>query len=54
MLYYLPLYNKVNQLYVYVHPFLLSLPLTPPPTIPPLWVITGTRLSSLCYIEASL
>ena len=42
------LYNKVNQLYIYIHPhipFLLRLPPTLP--IPPL------ELISLCYVHAS-
>ena len=46
-----PLYNKVNQLYVYIYPhipFLLHLPLALP--IPPLQVVTkhGADLPGLC------
>ena len=39
MLYQFLLYNKLNLLYVYIYPLLLSLPPTPSP-IPPLQVIT--------------
>ena len=34
------LYNKVNQLYIYIYPHIPSLLRLPPPTIPPLQVVT--------------
>ena len=48
------LYNKVNQLYVYIYPHIPSL-LRLPPTlpIPPLQVVTKHKLISLCYAAAS-
>ena len=49
------LYNKVNQLQIYIYPHISSL-LHLPPTllIPPLWVDKkNTELISLCYAAAS-
>ena len=48
------LYNKVNQLYVYIYLHISSL-LHLPPTlpIPALQVVTSTELISLCYAAAS-
>ena len=48
------LYNKVNQLYIYIYPHIPSL-LHLPPTlpIPPLQVVTKHQLTSLCYATAS-
>ena len=48
------LYNKVNQLYVYIYPripFLFSL--LPTLLIPPLQVVQSMELISLCYAAAS-
>ena len=43
------LYNKVNQLYIYIHPHISSL-LRLPPSLPPLQVVTkhGADLPVLC------
>ena len=48
------LYNKVNQLYIYIHPHISSL-LRLPPTlpIPPFQGTQSTELISLCYVVAS-
>ena len=48
------LYNKVNQLYIYIYLHISTL-LHLPPTlhIPPLWCSQSTELISLCYAAAS-
>ena len=50
MLYSFLLYNKVNQLYVYIYP--LSIESSPPP-LHPSRSSQSTKLSSLCYIAIS-
>ena len=54
MVCYFLLYNKVNQLYIYIYPHISSLLCLPPPTlpIPPLWS-QSTELISRCYVTAS-
>ena len=47
------LYNKVNQLYIYIYPHISSL-LCLPPSLPiPLVVTKHTELIYLCYAAAS-
>ena len=48
------LYNKVNQLYIYIYPHVSSLLCLPPtlPIPPPRWS-QSTQLISLCYAAAS-
>ena len=48
------LYNKVNQLYIYIYPHILSLLCIPPPrpSHPSRWS-QSTELISLCYVAAS-
>ena len=48
------LYNKVNQLYIYIYPHISSLLRLPPILpIPHLWVVTKHRADLLCYVAAS-
>ena len=48
------LYNKVNQLYTYIHPHIPSLlPLPPPSLLHPSRWSQSTKLISLCYAAAS-
>ena len=48
------LYNKVNQLYIYIYPHISSLWCLPPTLpIPPLQWSQSTELISLCYAAAS-
>ena len=48
------LYNKVNQLYIYIYPHISSLLRLPPivPTHLSRWS-QSTKLISLCYVAAS-
>ena len=49
------LYNKVNQLYIYIYPHISSLCISLPPTLPihPSRWSQSTELISLCYAAAS-
>ena len=48
------LYNKVNQLYIYIYPHIPSLlRILPTLPIPPLQVVTKQELISLCYAAVS-
>ena len=48
------LYNKVNQLYIYIYPHIPSLLCLPPTLpIPPLQVVTEHGADLLCYAAAS-